>query len=32
MEYQKIANLVDNKVALNTSNQPFNFRTKIGLK
>ena len=28
MEYQKIANLLDNGVALNTSNQPSEFRTK----
>ena len=28
MEYQKIANLLDNEVALNASNQPSKFRTK----
>ena len=29
MEYQKIANLLDSGAALNTSNQPSKFRTKI---
>ena len=28
MEYQKIANLLDNEVALNASNKPSNFRTR----
>ena len=28
MEYQKIANFLDNGVVLNTSNQPSKFRTK----
>ena len=28
MEYQKLANLLDNEVALNPSNQPFKFRTR----
>ena len=28
MEYQKLANLLDNEVALNASNQPSKFRTK----
>ena len=28
MEHQKIANLLDHGVALNTSNQPSKFRTK----
>ena len=28
VEYQKIANLLDNRVALNASNQPSKFRTK----
>ena len=28
MEYQKIANLLDNEIALNTSNQPSKFRTR----
>ena len=28
MEYQKIANLLDNKVALTASNQPSKFRTR----
>ena len=28
MEYQKIANLLDSRVALNASNQPSNFKTK----
>ena len=32
MEYQKIANLLNNEVAHNASNQPSKFRTLIGLK
>ena len=28
MEYQKIANLLDNKVALSASNKPSKFRTR----
>ena len=28
MEYQKIANLLNNRVAVNASNQPSKFRTK----
>ena len=28
MEYQKLANLLDNEVVLNPSNQPFKFRTR----
>ena len=28
MEYQKIANLLDNEVALSTSNKPSKFRTR----
>ena len=28
MEYQKITNLLDNKVVLSASNQPSKFRTK----
>ena len=28
MEYQKIANLLDNEIALNASNQPSKFRTR----
>ena len=28
MEYQKIANLLGNEAALNTSNKPSTFRTK----
>ena len=28
MEYQKIANLLDNKVALSASNKPSTFRTR----
>ena len=28
MEYQKIANLLENAVALNASNQPSKFRTR----
>ena len=28
MEYQKIANLLDNEVALSASNQPCKFRTR----
>ena len=32
MDYQKIANLLDNEVSLNASNQPSKFRTRNGLK
>ena len=32
MEYQNIANLLDSRAGLNTSNQPSKFRPKIGLK
>ena len=28
MEYQKVANLLDNEVALNASNKPSKFRTR----
>ena len=28
MEYQKIANFLDNKVVLSASNKPFKFRTR----
>ena len=32
MEYQKIANLLDNEVALCASNQPSKFRTRNGVE
>ena len=32
MEYQKIANLLDNEIALCASNQPSKFRTRNGVE
>ena len=32
MEYQKLANLLDNEVALSASNQPSKFRTRNWVK